>query len=478
MWKFLIKQQKIEVLEREIIADRQIAFVNLKFVFDGLWKELHKVVQFSQCDETYNRVLGTDGLSCLLPAELHPGTVKMSVFGYSVKNTDALRATTVPIALHIRPSGFVGDEASEPIPPTPDLYAQLLQKITEIQSDAGGKDGLSAYEIAVENGFVGTISEWLESLKGADGLPGKDGKNGVDGKDGVTPDMSEYPKIADMENRIAAQIAPILERSHTHENQAVLDSITAEKVEQWDGISDFAQQLQSLRKNVMDYQMQMNFRMEESDKTVSEMQSNLQQFQDAAQYDQQNQNDAISALENRITILESMHHNSGISLFSAGGDAVSTYGGELFTIYNNAYNSLADFSENYPHFLSADNDYCIHFSVDDFGWDGVVYVVCTKELILSETSQIAICYQSGATEAGELYLVPKPAYIDMPISVHVYTQIQNDTALKIPFQWLYSDTFITTLSDCNVENGTYYFAFSGRSNNTHPKIQSIKILGD
>lgn len=29
-----------------------------------------------------------------------------------------------------------------------------------------GADGKSAYEIAVENGFVGTEQEWLESLKG------------------------------------------------------------------------------------------------------------------------------------------------------------------------------------------------------------------------------------------------------------------------------------------------------------------------
>ena len=27
----------------------------------------------------------------------------------------------------------------------------------------------NAYQIAVENGFVGTVDEWLESLKGADG---------------------------------------------------------------------------------------------------------------------------------------------------------------------------------------------------------------------------------------------------------------------------------------------------------------------
>ncbi len=39
-----------------------------------------------------------------------------------------------------------------------------------------GKDGKSAYEIAVDNGFVGTEKEWLESLKGKDG---KDGSNGI-----------------------------------------------------------------------------------------------------------------------------------------------------------------------------------------------------------------------------------------------------------------------------------------------------------
>lgn len=45
----------------------------------------------------------------------------------------------------------------------------------------------NAYQIAVKNGFEGTETEWLESLKGekgADGKDGADGKNGVDGQDG------------------------------------------------------------------------------------------------------------------------------------------------------------------------------------------------------------------------------------------------------------------------------------------------------
>ena len=35
---------------------------------------------------------------------------------------------------------------------------------------ADGEDGLSAYEVAVLNGFVGTEIQWLQSLKGDQGL--------------------------------------------------------------------------------------------------------------------------------------------------------------------------------------------------------------------------------------------------------------------------------------------------------------------
>ena len=45
-----------------------------------------------------------------------------------------------------------------------------------------GTNGKSAYEIAVDNGFVGTEEEWLESLKGKDGTVGTVGPQGADGK--------------------------------------------------------------------------------------------------------------------------------------------------------------------------------------------------------------------------------------------------------------------------------------------------------
>ena len=47
-----------------------------------------------------------------------------------------------------------------------------LGKWREYTSSGSGAAGKSAYEIAVDNGFVGTETEWLESLKGAEGTNG------------------------------------------------------------------------------------------------------------------------------------------------------------------------------------------------------------------------------------------------------------------------------------------------------------------
>ena len=44
-----------------------------------------------------------------------------------------------------------------------------------------GDDGKSAYEIALDEGFEGTETEWLESLKGEDGDRGEQGERGLDG---------------------------------------------------------------------------------------------------------------------------------------------------------------------------------------------------------------------------------------------------------------------------------------------------------
>ena len=506
--KFLVKQQKIEALEREVIASDQIAFVSVKFVFDGTWKTLHKVVQFTQCEETYNLVLGIDGTTCLLPSELHPGAVKMSLFGYDAESDTTLRATTVPVTLHIRPSGFVAD-GDTPIPPTPDLYTQLLKKLSEMQTGANGKDGRSAYEIAIENGFVGTAAEWLESLKGmngvdgkdgkdgADGLPGKDGTNGKDGlpgkdgrdgKDGVSPDLTNYPDTDAVKALIQAAVQPLLQQAHVHENLNVLDDLTANELSLLRALQEFEDDttynIQTFREAIAALNEKAH---------THENQSALEQITAAkiAQWD--GFGTQINGLSTKVTVysektertLESLQKQidnltSGRNytiLFQSGQNAVSTYASNLSMILDGGYQTMTDFLAAYPQFCSAANDFVLSYSQACFNWDKSVLTVCTKSLSLTKNAEIVMSYQSGSSEAGSLYLVQKPQKIDIPIGVYVNTEIDANRAVSLDFQWLQSDNFITTITECTgISDGEYYLAWVGRSNNSHPKIRFLKVL--
>ena len=510
MMKFLVKQQKIEVLEREIIASDQIAFVSVKFVFDGAWKTLHKVVQFTQCEETYNLVLGIDGTTCLLPAELHPGAVKMSLFGYDAESDTTLRATTVPVTLHIRPSGFVAD-GDTPIPPTPDLYTQLLKKLSEIQTGANGKDGRSAYEIAIENGFVGTVAEWLESLKGRDGkdglsgkngkdgedgLPGKDGTNGKDGKDGrdgkdgVSPDLTNYPDTDAVKALIQDAVQPLLQQAHIHKNLDVLDDLTADELSLLRALQEFEDDttynIQTFREAIAALNEKAH---------THENQSALDQITAAkiAQWD--GFGTQINGLSTKVTVysektertLESLQKQidnltSGRNytvLFQSGQDAVSTYASNLSMILDGSYQTMTDFLAAYPQFCSAANDFVLSYSQECFNWDKLVLTVCAKPLSLTKNAEIVMSYQSSSSEAGSLYLVQKPQKIDIPIGVYVNTEIDANRAVSLDFHWLQSDTFITTITECTgISDGEYYLAWAGRSNNSHPKIRFLKVLED
>ena len=623
MMKFLVKQQKIEALEREVLASDQIAFVSVKFVFDGAWKTLHKVVQFTQCEETYNVVLGTEGTTCLLPAELHPGAVKMSLFGYDAESDTTLRATTVPVTLHIRPSGFVAD-GDTPIPPTPDLYTQLLKKLDEkaaglqngkdgfspkvkaeqmksgvvitiVDADGEtsatlhngangekGSDGKSAYQIAVEQGYQGSESDWLSSLKGdkgekgntgAKGNPGQDGADGksayaiavehgyedseekwllslkgekgdtgergekgdtglqgergekgetgqqgeqgpkgekgdpgnrglqgvpgekgekgdagVAGKDGFSPianvvkdgsvitititdkngtttvtltegaavDLTPYAEVTYVDEKVqelsdsltytlqehTLSITHLEDKSHTHENQSTLDQITAAKIAQWDALGT---QINGLSTKVTVYS-------EKTERTLESLQKQIDSLTNGRNY----------------TVL-----------FQSGQDAISTYAPNLSMILDGSYQTMTDFLAAYPQFCSAENDFVLSYSQECFNWDKSILTVCAKPLSLTKNAEIVMSYQSGSSEAGSLYLVQKPQKIDIPIGVYVNTEIDANRAVSLDFQWLQSDNFITTITECTgISDGEYYLAWVGRSNNSHPKIRFLKVLED
>lgn len=105
-----------------------------------------------------------------------------------------------------------------------------------------GQNGLSAYEIAKNGGFIGTEEEWLKSLKGADGAKGekgeqglqgiqgekgqngKDGTNGTNGIDGKTPVKGTDYFTAEDKTEFTAEVAKSLEGKITNKANLVNSS--------------------------------------------------------------------------------------------------------------------------------------------------------------------------------------------------------------------------------------------------------------
>lgn len=432
MIKFLVKGQNIETLEHEVIAADQIAFVKIHFVFDKSWKPLHKVAQFTQDEITYNRVLGIENTSCFLPAELTAGTVKMSLFGYDAEATETVRATTIVKTLHIRPSGFEVENSN--VSPTPDLYQQLLQKI---QSASKGLDGKSAFEIAVEHGFVGTETEWLESLKGVDGKDGVNGKDGCDGRNGVDGLPGKDGKsgadglpgrdgIDGTDGKSAYIIA--VEHGFTGTENEWLQSLKG--ADGKDGITP----------DISSYATKAD---------IADLQEQIRQ---------------ISGI-------------SYISVFENGSDVLQKYGDSVYTYYNDGYRSLAGFAESYPHFCSAENDYALHFNQTDFGWAGSVFVMFLTPVAITSKMKLLLSYMVGASQDAEFYLIPKTDKTGSELAQYIYEEIKAENALKLSFQWIYSDTSISVMQSLeNVSDGEYYLAFKGTSDNSHPMVKSIKFM--
>lgn len=415
MIKFLVKGQNIETLEHEIIAADQVAFVKVHFAFDNSWKPLHKVVQFTQNESTYNRVLGTVETSCFLPAELTPGTVKMSLFGYDAEATETVRATTIVKTLYIRPSGFESENSN--VPPTPDLYQQLLEKIFE-----KGKDGKSSYEISVEHGFVGTETEWLESLKGVDGKDGVNGKDGCDGRNGA----DGLPGRDGIDGKSAYIIA--VEHGFTGtENE-------------WLQILKGADGKDRITPDMSNYATKAD---------IADLQEQIRQ---------------ISGI-------------SYISVFESGSDVLQKYGDSIYTYYNDGYRSLAGFAESYLHFCCSENEYALYFNQNDFSWAGSVFVMFLTPVAITSKMKLLLSYMVGASQDAEFYLIPKTDKTGAELAQYIYEEIKAENALKLSFKWLYSDTFISVMQSLeNVSDGEYYLAFKGTSDNSHPMVKSIKFM--
>ncbi len=175
-----------EIVTSAVVVSNSVNFEEVKFVFPENWDGLTKTAVFTKGSKTVsiilddNNELYTGDDTCLVPHEIiTPPEFAISVFGY----LDGVRATSARGTVTVIPSGYELGDA--PQPPTPTVYEQIVDIINDTKeiaqsvrddADEGEFDGKSAYEVAIENGFVGTEAEWILSLQGEDG---EDGVSGV-----------------------------------------------------------------------------------------------------------------------------------------------------------------------------------------------------------------------------------------------------------------------------------------------------------
>ena len=241
--RFEIKNRMIKRIDNDNDENQTIgdnADYEAEFTFDSEWDGHIKTARFIHNCKSVERILEND--KCLIPVEvLKHGYLKVGVY--------TAEMTTTPCAIFVRPS--IKETHGTTVEPTPDVYAQIIamienievQGVTDEQLEKAitkyfethpietlteedvqrivadyvtahidefkgekGDEGKSAYKIATENGFVGTETEWLESLKGDPGEPGYTPQKGVDYW--TTDDIEEIQSYID------AQIGGVLSGSY------------------------------------------------------------------------------------------------------------------------------------------------------------------------------------------------------------------------------------------------------------------------
>lgn len=174
IFTFEVDGQHITRTDKEIPVAKCRNLFSAKFNFRGEEWSGVKTALFMQGRYSKSVVLDNND-ECVVPWEFFD--TDSEVYGYvSVFCGNLVTANSASI--RISKSGYQDSDAS--VPPTPDVYQQILENVENtkqiaqsVRDDANtgkfdgedGQNGESAYQVAIRLGFVGSEQEWIDSLR-------------------------------------------------------------------------------------------------------------------------------------------------------------------------------------------------------------------------------------------------------------------------------------------------------------------------
>ena len=162
-----------------------------QFTFDESWNNLIKIAVFS-CGDITKDIQLDNIYECDIPWEIlvHDNVGKPIRVGIcGLYENEIVYPTIYTDVGKLLQGTRVSEDPPVDYTPTPTEQAITAAKnavdiANSVREDADngvfngkdGEDGKSAYEVAVQNGFVGTEQEWLDSLVGATFIPSLSGE--------------------------------------------------------------------------------------------------------------------------------------------------------------------------------------------------------------------------------------------------------------------------------------------------------------
>lgn len=179
-------------------------------------------------------------------------------------------------------------------------------------------------------------------------------------------------------------------------------------------------------------------------------------------------------------VLQIPSGGSEVTLFQYGSNALKQFGDSVYTFYVDGFRSIAGLAKTYPNFCCAENNYAINYNQQDFNWGANIYTLCVQPFRFSDSKGILLSYMSGFIETGEMWLVRSDSVrrSNSETAQFIYNEISAGHAVAVPFNWLQTpDSYSSViLKPDSITDGEYYLAWKSITDNTHPKIRSVKVV--